>query len=62
MDFMSYSVYNGDYKSRFLGAKKKSSIIAKVRVWAIRQIRKPAIEALSIEKEVSTGKYCGGGL
>ena len=50
MDFMNYSVYNGDYQYQFLGAKKRSSIIAKIGVKAIQLIRKPAVEALNESK------------
>jgi len=46
MDFMNYSLYNGDYKHEFLGAKKSASVVAKIGVEAIRYIRKPAIDAL----------------
>ena len=44
MDFMNYSLYNGTYKKEFLG--EKSDFIARAGVWAIRQIRKPALDAL----------------
>ena len=50
MDFMNYSVYNGEYKYKFLGAGRKSALIAKLGVKAIRLIRKPAIEALQKSK------------
>ena len=44
MDFMNYSLYNGTYKKEFLGAE--SDFVARAGVWAIRQIRKPALDAL----------------
>ena len=44
MDFMNYSLYNGTYKHEFLGAK--SSAASRLGIWAIRQIRKPALDAL----------------
>jgi len=50
MDFMNYSVYNGDYKYKYLGEKRKSAIAADVGVKAIRLIRKPAIDALDKSK------------
>lgn len=50
MDFMNYSIYNGDYQYQYLGKKKKSSVIAKAGVAAIRFIRKPAIDALNASK------------
>ena len=46
MDFMNYSVYNGEYKHEFLGAKWTADAIAKLSVWAIRKLRKPALDAL----------------
>lgn len=46
MDFMNYSIYNGDYQHRFLGTGKKGAIIAKLGVKAIRLLRKPAMDAL----------------
>ena len=45
MDFMNYSLYNGTYKKKFLGAP--SDLAARVGVWAIRQLRKPASDALA---------------
>ena len=50
LDFMNYSVYNGDYKHKFLGENKSKSIIAKTGVKAIRLLRKPAIDALNKSK------------
>ena len=50
MDFLNYSIYNGKYKSEFLGAKKSSDFIADTAVKLIRQIRKPALEALEKSK------------
>ena len=46
MDFMNYSVYNGDYQHKFLGTDKKGAMIASLGVKAIRFLRKPAIDAL----------------
>lgn len=48
MDFMNYSLYNGTYKKEFLGAK--SDFISRAGIWAIRQIRKPALDALKKSK------------
>ena len=50
MDFLNYSFYNGKYKSEFLGAKKSSDLVADSAVKLIRQIRKPALEALEKSK------------
>ncbi len=50
MDFMNYSVYNGDYQHKFLGTHKKGAVIANLGVKAIRFLRKPAIDALDKSK------------
>ena len=50
MDFMNYSIYNGDYQHKFLGTGKKGAIIADLGVKAIRFLRKPAIDALEKSK------------
>ena len=46
MDFMNYSVYNSDYRHRYLGKGVLSSWIAGGGVRIIRAIRKPALDAL----------------
>ena len=46
MDFMNYSLYNGKYKTEYLGTKKTGSLIAKLGIRAIRWVRKPALRAL----------------
>ena len=46
MDFMNYSIYNGDYKHKYLGAKRSAAFLASAGVKAIRLIRKPALDAL----------------
>ena len=50
LDFMNYSVYNGNYKHKYLGTSWKNGFTANVGVNAIRYIRKPAIEALKESK------------
>ena len=50
MDFMNYSIYNGDYQHKFLGTGKRGAIIADLGVKAIRFLRKPAIDALEKSK------------
>ena len=50
MDFLNYSVYNGKYKSEFLGAKKSGELTAEIAVKFIRKIRKPALDALERSK------------
>ena len=48
MDFLNYSLYNGVYKHEFLGAK--SDLGARLGVWAIRKLRKPALDALEASR------------
>lgn len=50
MDFMNYSVYNGDYQYKFLGTKKTAAVIANLGVKVIRFLRKPALDALEKSK------------
>ena len=50
MDFVNYCLYNGKYKTEFLGAKKSGDFVAEAGVKLIRQIRKPALEALEHSK------------
>lgn len=50
LDFFNYSVFNGVYKNRFLGAKKTAAIAAKLGIAAIKFLRKPAIKALEHSK------------
>jgi len=50
MDFFNYSVYGGQYKHEFLGAKKMASNISKVAIKIIHKLRKPAIAALEKSK------------
>lgn len=50
MDFLAYSVYNGKYKSEYLGAKKYKAAISNIGVKAIEKIRKPAHNALKNSK------------
>ena len=47
MDFLNYSLYNGQYKTEFLGTKKSGATVSKAAIAAIRQVRKPALEALA---------------
>ena len=44
MDFMNYSLYNATYKKEFLGTA--SDAASRLGIWAIRQLRKPALTAL----------------
>ena len=44
IDFLNYTLYNGTYKHEFLGVK--SDLAQRAGLWAIRKLRKPALEAL----------------
>ncbi len=46
MDFMNYSLYNGEYKHKYLGKGIGSALVAKLGVAVIRALRMPAIKAL----------------
>ena len=46
MDFLNYSLYNGKYKTEFLGTRKGDEHTAQWGVKLIRMIRKPALDAL----------------
>ena len=46
MDFMNYSVYNSDYRHKYLGKGMVSQMIADVGVKVIYALRKPALDAL----------------
>ena len=46
MDFLNYSLYNGKYKSEFLGAGRNSERTAQWGVRIIQWLRRPAIRAL----------------
>ena len=54
MDFLNYSFYNGKYKTEFLGASKNGEYIANAAVKLIRQIRKPALDALEKSQRFDT--------
>ena len=53
MDFLCYSLYNGDYKHRFLGTKWTSAAASKIGVFIIEKLRKPATDALNKSKRFS---------
>ena len=50
MDFLNYSVYNNQYRAEFLGIKRSEGTMSKFIVNVIRQVRKPALEALKASK------------
>ena len=50
IDFLNYCIHNSEYKHRFLGFKYKSKLIARLGVWAIEMVRKPAKVALKNSK------------
>ena len=53
LDFMCYSVYNGEYKHKYLGKKWTSAAISKIMVSVIEMVRKPATDALRTSKRFS---------
>ena len=46
MDFLNYSLFNSEYKHKYLGGKWSLSAAAKMGLDAIRALRKPAVDAL----------------
>ena len=50
MDFMNYSLYNGEYKHQFLGTSWTTEATAEVGIHAIAMLRQPAIRALKNSK------------
>ncbi len=50
MDFLNYSVFNGDFKHKYLGTKWITSATAKAGVGALRTLRRPAIAALKASR------------
>ncbi|MBQ7875086.1 MAG: 2-hydroxyacyl-CoA dehydratase [Oscillospiraceae bacterium] len=50
LDFMNYSVYDGDYRHRYLGTDFKDGAVANIGVDVIRLLRKPALDALEKSK------------
>ncbi len=50
MDFFAYSIYNGTYKAKYLGAGKSKAVTSCIAVKAIEKIRKPSTDALRKSK------------
>ena len=50
MDFLNYSFFNNQYRAEFLGGSKGSNSLSKFVIQTIRQIRKPALDALEKSK------------
>ena len=46
LDFFNYGLYNARYKAEFLGGAKSGKNVSNFAVKAVRQIRKPALDAL----------------
>ncbi len=50
LNFIEYTVYNGHYRSDYLGAKTSGHLITDLAVSAIEKLRKPMVEALEKSK------------
>lgn len=50
VDFFNYSFYGSQYKSKYLGTKKSGAFISKATINLIREIRRPAVNALKESK------------
>ncbi|MBQ8010831.1 MAG: 2-hydroxyacyl-CoA dehydratase [Oscillospiraceae bacterium] len=46
LDFFNFIILDSQYKTKYLGKKKSSAVISKGVIELIRQIRKPAVDAL----------------
>ena len=47
MDFMNYSLYNANYKAKYLGIPKSSAVKNNLGIRGIQLVRRPAIRALA---------------
>ena len=54
MDFLNYSLYNGIYKHKYLGAPLKTSLLSELGIKAIQFLRAPAIKALKMSRRFSS--------
>ena len=50
MDFLNYSLYNQKYKYEHYSTSKALMIGSKLELWAIKRLRKPAVDALKASK------------
>ena len=50
LDFINYCLFNSNYKAEFLGTKKATAFFSDVGIDLIRQLRKPAMDALQKSK------------
>ncbi len=46
LDFFNYSIFNSQYKARYLGTKKSGATVSKMLIKIIGALRKPAVDAL----------------
>ncbi len=54
MDFLNYSVYNLEYRHKYLGSKWKNAMLARIGLKLVFKIRKPAFKALERSKRFET--------
>ena len=53
LDFFSYGIFNSSYKTKFYGEPKKKERIARLGVWLIEWLKRPATRALEKSKRFS---------
>ena len=53
IDFFSYGIFNSTYKTRFYGEPKKNGRIARLGIWLIERLKRPATRALLRSKRFS---------
>lgn len=46
LDFFNYSIFNAQYKSKYLGKAKSGAVVSKSLIKIIGMLRKPAVDAL----------------
>ena len=57
LDFFSYGIFNSTYKTKFYGEPKKKERIARLGVWLIEWLKRPATRALEKSKRFSPGVH-----
>ncbi len=50
LDFFLYCFYNANFKAEKLGKKKSTAALCNLGIWALEQLRKPAVKALNNSK------------
>ena len=54
MNFMTYCLFNADYRHEFLGKPNKNKVISDVAIWYLEKLREPMEEALKNSRRFDT--------